>query len=92
MSREEIRFLIPCLDFGVGNLEHHCSHQGEVMSPKYEFRCPRCSAQIEQTRGFDEDAPAPICGDCCQSMERVWSAAPVHFKGSGFYTTDKGQR
>ena len=62
------------------------------MSPKYDFKCPNCSAQIEQTRGIEEDSPNPICGDCCLSMERVWSATPVHFKGSGFYVTDRGNR
>ena len=61
------------------------------MSPIYEFRCPRCSATIEQTRAIDQDTPLPVCGDCCQSMERVWSATPIHFKGSGFYKTDSGR-
>ena len=61
------------------------------MSPRYDFKCNRCGAQVEQTRNFDEDSPAPICGDCCQSMERVWSSTPIHFKGSGFYATDKGR-
>jgi len=59
------------------------------MSPRIEFKCPICSISIEQVRGFDTDAPAPICGDCCTSMERVWSSPAVHFKGSGFYSTDK---
>ena len=62
------------------------------MSPRYDFRCPRCGTTIEQVRGYEEDSPAPMCGDCCQSMERVFSSLPVHFKGSGFYSTDKGKR
>ena len=62
------------------------------MSPVYEFRCPRCSTTIEQRRAFEEDSPNPMCGDCCMGMERVWSSTPIHFKGSGFYTTDKGNR
>ena len=61
------------------------------MSPSYDFKCTRCSATLEQVRGYDEDTPPPVCGDCCQSMERVFSSTPVHFKGTGFYTNDKGQ-
>jgi len=61
------------------------------MSPTYQFRCPICSTTIDQTRAIEEDLPAPMCGDCCSSMERVWSATPVHFKGSGFYKTDSRQ-
>ncbi len=62
------------------------------MSPRYEYKCPRCQISIEQTRAFDEDAPAPMCGDCCIGMEKVYGSTPVHFKGRGFYSTDKGQR
>ena len=58
------------------------------MTPSYDFRCPRCSTQIEQKRAIDSDSPAPMCGDCLVAMERVFSATPVVFKGSGFYTTD----
>ena len=61
------------------------------MSPTYQFRCGRCGTQVESRREFEDDSPAPICGDCCQSMEKVYSATPIHFKGSGFYSTDKGR-
>ena len=62
------------------------------MTPSYDFRCPRCRISIEQTRGFDDDSPAPMCGDCLVGMEKVYGSTPVHFKGSGFYSTDKGRR
>ena len=58
------------------------------MTPSYDFRCPRCSAQIEQKRAIDDTTPVPMCGDCLVAMERVFSATPVVFKGSGFYKTD----
>lgn len=61
------------------------------MSPRYEYKCPRCQISVEQTRSFDEDTPAPMCGDCCIGMEKVYGLTPVHFKGSGFYSTDKGR-
>ena len=54
------------------------------MSPRIEFKCPICSISIEQVRGFDTDAPAPICGDCLINMDRVISPNPAIFKGSGW--------
>jgi putative FmdB family regulatory protein len=58
------------------------------MSPVYEFKCPGCAVKLDQRRAIDDESPAPMCGDCLVSMERVFSATPVHFKGSGFYKTD----
>jgi len=55
------------------------------MSPIYDFKCPRCGITIEQTRGYDDDTPAPTCGDCLMSLERVYSSAPgIIFKGDGW--------
>ena len=62
------------------------------MSPRYEYRCPRCQITIEHTRAFDDSAPDPMCGDCLVAMEKVYGSTPVHFKGSGFYSTDKGRK
>ena len=61
------------------------------MSPVYAYKCGSCGDSQEQKRGFDESAPATMCGDCLVAMERVFSATPIHFKGSGFYSTDKGR-
>ena len=60
------------------------------MSPHYDFRCPGCAAHIEVTRRISDTKANPTCGDCLVEMERVFSATPIHFKGSGFYATDKG--
>ena len=62
------------------------------MSPIYEFKCPNCSEKISQHRKMSDQVIAPMCGDCLVDMERVFSATPIHFKGSGFYVTDKGKR
>jgi len=37
-----------------------------------KFRCVRCGAVIEQRRAQDDSDLLPICGDCCDWMERVW--------------------
>lgn len=55
--------------------------------PLYDYSCTKCGHTVEVRHGFDEshDAPCPQCG---APMRRVFSAAPVLFKGSGFYVTD----
>ena len=54
------------------------------MSPKYDFKCPNCQIQIEQTRTYEEDTSAPMCGDCLVSMEKVYYAPAIQFKGTGW--------
>lgn len=57
--------------------------------PRYDYKCSVCSGQIEFEKKFDEDI-YPIC--CSQSMQRLWSATPTIFNGSGFYSTDKRKK
>lgn len=55
--------------------------------PTYEYRCLDCSHEYEKREGFD--APAlQSCPTCGGTARRVLHAAPVVFKGSGFYVTD----
>jgi predicted nucleic acid-binding Zn ribbon protein len=37
------------------------------------------------------DHPVPSCTECSAPVERVFRPVAVHFKGSGFYTTDYGR-
>jgi putative FmdB family regulatory protein len=53
--------------------------------PKYDYKCNKCSTQIEFERGFGEDRE-PSC--CEQTMTRLWGSIGVIFNGSGFYSTD----
>jgi putative FmdB family regulatory protein len=53
--------------------------------PKYDYKCNKCSSQIEFERGFGEDRE-PSC--CNELMTRVWSSVGVLFNGPGFYSTD----
>ena len=55
--------------------------------PTYEYRCLDCSHEYEKREGFD--APAlQSCPTCGGTARRVLHAAPIVFKGSGFYVTD----
>jgi putative FmdB family regulatory protein len=55
--------------------------------PLYEYRCTQCGRTSEVRHGFDEAYDEP-CSACGAPLRRVFSAAPVVFKGSGFYVTD----
>ena len=38
------------------------------------------------------DDPISACQECGSPVERVFHPVAVHFKGSGFYTTDYGPK
>ncbi len=55
--------------------------------PLYDYACTKCGRVHEVRHGFDEAYGAP-CEACGAPLRRVFNAAPVLFKGSGFYVTD----
>ena len=58
--------------------------------PIYEYRCPD-GHTFEMFQRMS-DAPAEKCEVCGASpVEKVLYPVSVHFKGSGFYSTDYGR-
>lgn len=58
--------------------------------PTYEYRCPR-GHTFELFQRMS-DPPAPDCQICgAAPVEKVLYPAAIHFKGSGFYSTDYGR-
>jgi putative FmdB family regulatory protein len=55
--------------------------------PLYDYACTKCGHTFEVRHGFDEAHQEP-CALCGAPVRRVFNAAPVLFKGSGFYVTD----
>jgi len=55
--------------------------------PIYEYECGHCSYRFEMRQGFDEE-PQAMCPQCQGRARRVFHAAPIIYKGSGFYSTD----
>ena len=58
--------------------------------PIYEYRCPN-GHLFELFQRIGDPAP-DACEECGEGpVERVLYPVAVHFKGSGFYTTDYGR-
>jgi putative FmdB family regulatory protein len=59
--------------------------------PTYEYRCPD-GHLFEVFKSITAPAPTacPVCGK--GPVEIVLHPVAVHFKGSGFYSTDYGRR
>jgi putative FmdB family regulatory protein len=58
--------------------------------PIYEYKCPRGHV-FELFHGISEAAPE-VCSVCGEGpLTRVLHPVAVHFKGSGFYSTDYGR-
>ena len=58
--------------------------------PIYEYRCPNGHVfELFQKIGDPPPEKCEVCGE--GPLERVLYPVAVHFKGSGFYTTDYGR-
>src|SRR5262245_38809473 len=58
--------------------------------PIYEYRCEN-GHTFEVIQRMSDD-PVEACEHCGAPVERVFHPVAVHFKGSGFYTTDYAKK
>jgi len=58
--------------------------------PIYEYKCT--NGHIFETVQSMSDDPITECEVCGAPVERVFHPVAVHFKGSGFYSTDYGSK
>ena len=58
--------------------------------PIYEYRCEK-GHTFEVMQRMTDDALVE-CTTCGAPVQRVFHPVAVHFKGSGFYTTDYGKK
>jgi putative FmdB family regulatory protein len=56
--------------------------------PFYDYLCAKCGATLEVLHGID-DQQARTHEECGGTLERQFSAASVHFKGSGWAKLDR---
>lgn len=53
--------------------------------PTYDYECRTCKEIHEFQLSFDHEVP--LCGTCGEAMFKVFTAVPVKFNASGFYST-----
>jgi putative FmdB family regulatory protein len=58
--------------------------------PIYEYQCDECGASFEVMQKMSDD-PLTVCEKCGGPLRKVLHPVAIHFKGSGFYTTDYGK-
>lgn len=58
--------------------------------PIYEYHCDACDASYEVFQKMSDD-PLETCERCGGKLRKVLFPVAIHFKGSGFYTTDYGK-
>jgi len=58
--------------------------------PIYEYRCS--NGHLFEVFQSMSDDPVSACQECGAPVERVFHPIAVHFKGSGFYTTDYARK
>ena len=58
--------------------------------PIYEYRCDDCGVSLEVLQRMSDD-PLETCEECGGHLRKVLHPVAIHFKGSGFYTTDYGK-
>lgn len=59
----------------------------EEPMPTYEYVCRDCGQHLEVVQSF-RDASLTICPACQGSLRKVYGAAGIIFKGSGYYVND----
>jgi putative FmdB family regulatory protein len=55
--------------------------------PIYGYRCSECGHELEVFQSMS-DEPLRVCAECGGSLSKLLYPVGVHFKGSGFYSTD----
>ncbi len=58
--------------------------------PTYEYLCTGCGHRFDVWQSINDD-PLTTCDRCGERLRKVFHAAGIVFKGSGFYSTDSGR-
>lgn len=55
--------------------------------PRYDYRCDSCGTEAEQSHRVNSaPEPCPSCGSA--QVSKLFHAAAIQFRGTGFYVTD----
>jgi putative FmdB family regulatory protein len=59
--------------------------------PTYEYTCKQCGHTFDVVQSMRDDA-LTVCPVCGGELRKVFHAAAIAFKGSGFYATDNRKK
>jgi len=59
--------------------------------PVYEYACKKCDHHFDVRHGADE-VPELSCPECQSEVRKVFHAAGIIFKGSGWHITDYAKK
>ena len=59
--------------------------------PTYEYTCKDCGHTFDVVQSMRDDA-LTVCPVCGGELRKVFHAAAIAFKGSGFYATDNRKK
>ena len=59
--------------------------------PRFDFTCTECHCTFEATVPFGKKK-LPKCAKCGGRTQKLITPPAIHFKGSGFYVTDKAAK
>ena len=55
--------------------------------PLYEYECENCGRRFERLQSINAE-PVRQCPECAGAVHKIFHAAGIIFKGSGWYITD----
>ena len=70
--------------------DDECQPRYTERVPIYEYRCT--NGHLFDVMQRMSDDPLTACTECGAPVQKVMNAPAIHFKGSGFYSTDYGRR
>lgn len=79
---------LPAPTSGKGACEAGPTGEGKNV-PVYAYRCQGCGVEFDIHQSFSDD-PLTVCEDCGGELRKLLGSVGVSFKGSGFYSTDRG--
>ena len=71
--------------------ENNATGRIPAQMPTYEYTCRDCGHTFEIVQSM-LDEPLTMCPECGGSLRKVFAPPAISFKGSGFYSTDHGQK
>jgi putative FmdB family regulatory protein len=62
--------------------------------PIYCYQCKKCKVGFEKLMKMSDSDKVPECPNCGskEDVKKQATTGNVHYKGSGFYTTDYGDK